>query len=490
MQNKQSPQRILIQIRHLSVVRGSALILNDLNLTIQENEQWAVVGNSGSGKTTLASAIAGRIPCQGEIQWFLPERKQTGRPFVFVEQQHRFKNISKEGELYYQQRYHSADAADALTAADILADELRSLPDRQNRWLKLLHLTPLLHRPLIQLSNGEHKRFQIARALLENPALLMLDNPFLGLDAEGRRMLGTILRDISGNGIQLMLFLSRGELPSCITNVAELEQGKFLQTVRREEYRPERRHEAGGRIFDDEMIRRSGRGEDGFTTAVKMTDVSVRYGEKTVLKNINWEVRRGERWLLSGPNGAGKTTLLSLITADHPQAYANDLILFDRRRGTGESIWDIKQKIGFVSPELHLYLNPLLTCEEAVVSGLFDALGVFRRPSAVENERAQWWIDVLHVQAERSLPLNQLSFGRQRMLLLARALIKNPPLLILDEPCQGLDEEQTSSFLRLTDEVCRSFDTTLIYVSHEESCIPSCVTHTLRLEKGSVVQIL
>ena len=237
------------------------------------------------------------------------------------------------------------------------------------------------------------------------------------------------------------------------------------------------------------MIRRYGKREDRFAMAVKMTDVSVRYGEKFVLKNIFWEVRRGERWLVSGPNGAGKTTLLSLITADHPQAYANDLILFDHRRGSGESIWDIKQKIGFVSPEMQLYLRPDLTCEETIASGLFDALGVFRLPNAEESARIEWWIDVLQIQTERLRLLSQLPSGRRRMLLLARALIKNPPMLILDEPCQGLDKEQTASFIRLIDEICGSFKTTLIYVSHVEADVPSCVTHELRLKQGSEVQI-
>ncbi|MFZ1978741.1 MAG: ATP-binding cassette domain-containing protein, partial [Bacteroidota bacterium] len=431
--------RIILQIRHLSVLRGAATVLHDLNITIRTGEQWAVVGNSGSGKTILGSAIAGRIPHQGNIEWHLPQDKKWQMPVVLVEQQHRFKNISMQGELYYQQRYHSIDADDALTAAEALANDRGVQTEQEKRWLDILHLTPLLSSPLIQLSNGEHKRFQIAQALFENPALLILDNPFLGLDIEGRTLLQTILRDICKRDIQLMLLQSRGELPPCITNVAELDRGRLVQAVRREEYKSVRHPDEAGYVFDDAMIRRYGKREDRFAMAVKMTDVSVRYGEKTVLKNICWEVRRGERWLVSGPNGAGKTTLLSLITADHPQAYANDLILFDRRRGRGESIWEIKQKIGFVSPEMQLYLRPDLTCEETIASGLFDALGVFRLPNAEESARIEWWIDVLQVQVERFQFLNQLPFGRQRMLLLARALIKNPPMLILDEPCQGLD---------------------------------------------------
>jgi molybdate transport system ATP-binding protein len=218
-----------------------------------------------------------------------------------------------------------------------------------------------------------------------------------------------------------------------------------------------------------------------------MRDVSIHYGETTILDHINWEVRQGERWSVSGPNGAGKSTLLSLITADNPQAYANPIWLFGRRRGTGETIWEIKQKIGFVSPELHLFFDSGASCFEVVASGLFDTIGLFRRLTPDQEARVLLWTELLSLKDLRMRRLPQLSTGQQRMILLARALIKNPPMLILDEPCQGLDEEQTAYFRELITVLCEAFDKTLIYVSHYQHELPGCINKFLRLEQGKQV---
>jgi molybdate transport system ATP-binding protein len=198
-------------------------------------------------------------------------------------------------------------------------------------------------------------------------------------------------------------------------------------------------------------------------------------------------VRKGERWNVSGPNGAGKSTLLSLITADNPQAYANEIWLFDRRRGTGETIWDIKRKIGFVSPELHLYFDTGVSCFEVIASGLFDTIGLFRPLTAQQEETTLLWMQLLSLQELRTRRLAQLSTGQQRMVLLARALIKNPPMLILDEPSQGLDEEQTAYFKSLVTTLCEAFDKTLIYVSHYRQELPACIDKFLQLEKGGII---
>ncbi len=227
--------------------------------------------------------------------------------------------------------------------------------------------------------------------------------------------------------------------------------------------------------------------DDDFLVAVKLVDTTVRYGEAIILNKINWEVRKGERWNVSGPNGAGKSTILSLITADNPQAYANEIWLFDRRRGTGETIWDIKRKIGFVSPELHLYFDSGVSCFEVVASGLFDTIGLFRPLTPEQEEMALLWMRLLSLEELRGKRLVQLSTGQQRMVLLARALIKNPPMLILDEPCQGLDEGQTDQFRALVTALCEAFDKTLVYVSHYRRELPACIDRFLQLDKGNVV---
>jgi molybdate transport system ATP-binding protein len=216
-----------------------------------------------------------------------------------------------------------------------------------------------------------------------------------------------------------------------------------------------------------------------------MVNTTVRYGDTTILDGINWEVKKGEKWNVSGPNGAGKSTILSLITADNPQAYANEIWLFDKRRGSGESIWDIKKKIGFVSPELHQYFDFSASSFEVIASGLFDTIGLFRGLTVEQEESVLLWMPLLGLSELRTKRLSQLSTGQQRMVLLARALIKNPPVLILDEPCQGLDDEQAGYFKNLIDRLCGAFNTTLIYVSHYRQELPDCINKFLQLKNGT-----
>jgi molybdate transport system ATP-binding protein len=217
-----------------------------------------------------------------------------------------------------------------------------------------------------------------------------------------------------------------------------------------------------------------------------MIDTNIIYNGRKILDNINWKVNKGECWNVSGHNGSGKSTLLSLITGDNPQAFANEIYLFDRKKGSGESIWDIKQKIGYVSPELHHYFDAACSCFEVVASGLFDTIGLFRKLNEMQKSIVKEWMSLLHLEQFENRIFKQLSNGQQRLVLLVRALVKNPPLLILDEPCQGLDQEVSASFIALINEVCVRMKKTLVYVSHYEEEIPPCVTYTLKLRQGRI----
>ena len=465
----------------VSVQLGSALLLDHLDWTIQRGEQWAITGPSGSGKTVLAHTLLGK-------HFFTGVMKLVTGKIAIVEQQHRFRNLPGATELYYQQRFNASDADQTISVAQEIEGAGYSNPDPA--LIEALHLGPLLQKPLIQLSNGENKRVQLAIAMQESPELLILDNPFLGLDAEGRRTLHTIIDNLAGRGIQLLLITNAQELPASITHIARLDHGKWTWLGPKAGFHDEHTHK---KIILDPTILETLRKEaleaaDGdFTFAVRMEHTTIRYGENTILDNIGWQVRKGERWNVSGPNGAGKSTLLSLITADNPQAYANRIWLFDRRRGTGESIWDIKRKIGFVSPELHLYFDTAATAYEVIASGLFDTIGLFRTLHEEQDAAVRLWMQLLSLDDLRNRRLIQLSTGQQRMILLARALIKNPPMLILDEPCQGLDDEQTAYFRQLITILCETFGTTLIYVSHYQQELPACIDHWLKLDKGAIV---
>ena len=218
-----------------------------------------------------------------------------------------------------------------------------------------------------------------------------------------------------------------------------------------------------------------------------MQNVSVSYNGTQVLERVNWTVQEGERWALLGPNGAGKTTLLSLILADNPQAYANDITLFGRRRGSGESIWEIKQKIGWVAPELQLYYRKSATCLDVVCSGFLDSVGLYRQCSAGQREAALSWMRRLSLSERAETPLEQVSEGEQRLVLIARALVKGPALLVLDEPCQGLDAGNRDRVLQAINWVGSRPETSMIYVTHRADELPPSITHVLRLNEGRVV---
>ena len=471
-----------LTLEGVSVQMGGVLLLDNLDWTIARGEHWALTGQSGSGKTLLAHTLLGRHFFTGQIT-------PANRPIAMMEQQHRFRNRPGATELYYQQRFNASDADQTITVAQELADA--GWPDPDPTLLDLLHIRPLLQKPLIQLSNGENKRVQLALALLDAPTFLILDNPFLGLDIEGRSTLHDIINTLSLQGIQLLLITNPHDLPKAITHVARLDRGRWAYKGARSGFYPDDQPETAttldAGILQQLRSAASAASSEKFDFAIRMVNTTIRYGEHTILQSINWEVRNGERWNVSGPNGAGKSTLLSLITADNPQAYANEIWLFDRRRGTGETIWDIKRKIGFVSPELHLYFDTGATTTAVIASGLFDTIGLFRTLDTAQEAAVEQWIQLLSLQPLRNRRLAQLSTGQQRMVLLARALIKNPPMLILDEPCQGLDEQQTARFRDMVTAGCETFGTTLIYVSHYAQELPACIDHWLRLEKGIVI---
>ena len=477
----------------LTVRLAGTTILNQISFAIEAGEQWAIVGPAGSGKTTLLKALTGRLYHAGHI--ILHENNsQVSRKVVLVEQQHFFKNLSNTSNFYYQQRFNSQDAEDAITVEEDLQNAFSksaSSKEQLNELAELFDIKKLLSERLIQLSNGENKRLQIVKALLLQPAFLLLDNPFTGLDVKSREKLEDVLNEIGKKGVHIIMVTTASHMPYFVTNVLSLStNGAYTShAISPAKWNEEHAGHAEAFSFDHDLLQQLTGIESpaNFEYAVRMKNVNITYDHK-ILDDINWEVRKGERWSLSGPNGSGKSTLLSLVNADNPQAYANEIYLFDRRRGTGETIWDIKKKTGFVSPELHLYFEKGTNCFDVVASGLFDTIGLFRKINEQQSALVIKWLQLLKLDHLRRKFLNQLSNSEQRLVLLARALVKNPPLLILDEPCQGLDEEQTAMFKEIINEVCVMGNKTLIYVSHYIDEIPECVTKFIKLEKGKRVE--
>jgi molybdate transport system ATP-binding protein len=477
---------------------------------IRSDQHWAVVGPNGSGKSRLVKALASPAPIAGgAIRYHFV--RNGGSPHA------RVAYVSFESQTvglpfdspFHQARWNRGVGQQSWSVSDFLAENRidRISPFQvvdggrdssgfeafRERIIELLGIGALLDRSIDQVSNGERRKVLLARALLRRPQLLILDNPFAGLDGAFRERLHHILETLMHDDLRIILVTNgRESLPPGITHVLLMERGEVVAQGPREEMlqalpsldaQAATRRKPGGAL----PVTRVDGGLARAGSVVQMRDVSVAYGGLQILHDITWSVSPGEKWALLGPNGAGKTTLLSLILGDNPQAYANDIALFGSRLGPGRSIWEIKKRIGWVAPELQLYYPKTVSCLEVVCSGFHSAMGSYRRCTTRQRETASEWLHKLGTGDLSGVPLGAISEGQQRMVLIARALVDEPELLILDEPCQGLDPANRDQVLHIVEGIGDYTAASLIYVSHHRDALPRGITHVLRLDGGRVV---
>ena len=474
----------ILEIQNLSFQFGSNVVLKNLNFKINKNENWQIGGPSGTGKTTLAKIISGEIKnFEGNIKINFDENSELKQKVVYVANWYQFTNLEGDRNFYYQQRYNKFAKNDTLTVfAELNHFAQKEQLDFKNveKYLEIFDFQNFKEQQLIELSSGEHKKLQLVKAFWLKPQILIIDQPYTGLDVKSRKNVNQIFENLTQEGITLLLINNDDEVPSCINRFAEIKNGSFLELTHHSEItKGEERTPKELPYFLQKPPKTNAK------EMVKLENVNVSYGEKKVLKNINWQLNEGERWLLQGPNGSGKSTLLSLLNGDHPQAYANQIYLFGKKRGSGESIWDIKEKIGIISPELHWYYDLNANVAQTIASGFFDSMSLYQKLSFEQQQKLEQILLFFDLKEDKNKKLNTLSLGKQRLALLARTIVKNPELLILDEPCQGLDVQQTKYFNRVVDDLCNSGHT-LIYVGHFESQLPESLSHKLILEKGEI----
>jgi molybdate transport system ATP-binding protein len=486
-QTSPPPGDRLFFLDNATVVRlGGSVAFRDLSWTVCDGQTWAIVGPVASGKTTLAETVRGRHRLQsGALGWPFVERlRAEGCPVAWPSDAIHLLSFKEDswlfsyGRHFYQQRFNFIEPRDDLTLDAFLRHDTAAADEHIRTAADRLGLGDYLPLSLIKLSNGQMRRARIAKALLSRPRLLILDEPFMGLDAAGRRDVADLLGGLPAHGVRLLLVTQPSAIPDWVTHVLELDRFAVRWRGPRSAYRPP------SPLSEAPLpAHPPAAGEP----VIELRGVTVSYGGRAALRDVTWAVRAGERWAVLGPNGSGKTTLLSLLCGDHPQAYGNDIRLFGRQRGSGESIWDIKRRVGLLSPELHLYFTEPLSAAAVAATGFFDVLA--HRPTTPAQDAtvaelfAQFGIAPLAAR-----PFAQLSTGEQRLVLLVRALVKGPPLLILDEPFQGLDGEAAGRARAWLDRRLRP-EQTLLFVSHVAEDIPRTVTRRLRLEAGRVAEV-
>lgn len=390
------------------------------HLSVAAGESWAFVGSNGSGKSALARALAGDLPLlSGQRESHFS--RVTRLSFEQLQ-----KLVSDEWQRNNTDLLSPGEEDTGRTTAEIIQDEVKD-PARCARLAEQFGITLAL----------------VLNRFDEIPEFVQ----FAG-----------VLADCT--------LSETGEKSSLLQQalVAQLAHSEKLDGITLPEPDvPPARH-----ALADSAPR------------IVLNDGVVSYNDRPVINHLSWTVNPGEHWQIVGPNGAGKSTLLSLITGDHPQGYSNDLTLFGRRRGSGETIWDIKKHIGYVSSSLHLDYRVSTNVRNVILSGYFDSIGIYQAVSDKQHKLVQQWLDILGIDKRTAdAPFHSLSWGQQRLALIVRALVKHPTLLILDEPLQGLDPLNRQLVRRFVDVLIGEGATQLLFVSHHAEDAPDCITHRL-----------
>ncbi len=468
----------MILFDHCDVRLGEHYTLHDLTFSVDNGETCVLVGGNGAGKSALMAALSG----EGAVTSGQRELQAKKTAVISLEEQSRL--IARE------RARDDSDLTDEInpgTPVQEMLDEVCQDQPLQRALIDALGLSSLLDRGFRKLSTGETRKVLFVRALTSGADLLLLDEPFEGLDVDAVPRVRDILSNNYGSVTTVMVLNRMDQVPEATTQVLRIDQARISQAFRCEAGGQARRlltqinriQSQNLTLPPPEYETTAPLNDDG--SLVRLIDGRVAYTDNVVFEDLNWVIAPGEHWQVRGPNGSGKTCLLNLVTGDHPQCYVNDLSLFGFKRGQGESIWQIKQYLGFVSTGLHWDYRLSVGVRNVIVSGFYDSIGLYQKATDNELQIADAWLQLLGLEARATDSFAALSYGEQRVVLIARAMVKHPPLLLLDEPCLGLDGANRQLVLSLIQRICDEGETTIIYVTHhEEDHIPE-ISNELQL---------
>ncbi len=456
-----------------------------INISIGKGWQTAIVGPNGSGKTLLVNTLLRQYPLMNnrEVEYGTDVTGSDIRNITF-----RDSYGSADSTYFYQQRWNMTEMGESA----IVRDAFPAIKDPvwKERLYTLFDLPFIWEKQLVTLSSGEMRKYQLARALAVRPRMVIIDSPFIGLDVQTRDMLCRLLETLIHDwNMQIVLVVSRREdIPPFITHIIEVQDRCPSTVMPVEDYlaRPEKPLPQPLLSQDlVDLMHSLPETDMESDEIVRCNQVTLQYGSRRILDRLDWTIRKGEHWALLGPNGSGKSALLSMVYADNPQSYACDIALFGRPRGTGESIWEIKKHIGYVSPEMHRSYCRRYPALDIVASGLHDTIGLYKKITDQEREACRVWMNIFGITHLEGRDFLELSSGEQRMILLARAFVKNPTLLILDEPLHGLDRKNRTLVMEIIKAFCAQPQKTLIIVTHYPEELPTTIDHTYTLVRHS-----
>lgn len=477
----------LVTIQNCHAIFADHFHLNINSLIIKPLQHTIVLGPNGSGKSALAALVAGEGELVAGQRQISSNNKVTANiAWVSVEKQQALIEAEKQKDC--------ADILDVIaiptTVEEILFDGLQPSEIEHTLLTRVTHifaLTDMLQRPFRALSTGETRKLLLAKALLCQPKLLILDEPWDGLDNQACTDFNALLLEISSQTTLVLVLNRLSEVPRFCQQIVLMELGSVQWQIQVDDDLTEQlTHISQLQHMQQQDLALPAKDSDSFAPhpldsnapLVKLTNAKVNYAENIVFSGLNWIIQPQQHWQVTGPNGSGKTCLLNLITGDHPQCYVNDIYVFGYQRGSGESIWQIKQYIGYLSNAFHLDYRVNCSLLQVVLSGFYDSIGMYQQATKNQIALAEQWLALMALDKQSARPFQELSFGDQRLVLLARAMVKHPALLILDEPCNGLDDINRLKVLALIDLLAREGSTTLLYVNHhQEDVIPSIKQH-------------
>jgi molybdate transport system ATP-binding protein len=465
------------------------------NFSIARGEHWCVFGGNGSGKTVLANWLRGRLPAGHKSLAFHDGFTSAQIATVSFEEQQRLCELDNRHDIseFSESATDQGTTVLALivgTAESSEGEFDQAADEYAANLIAKLGLVPLLNQGIRYLSSGQMRKALIARALVSRPALLILDDPLESIDQTSRLVIERVLEEWrSEKNASLVLSRRKSHIPAGTTHLALMRKlclvgcGKFSDLIHTPAFREiaEAMPSLPEYLPCDVKNRMPDlRVASAAAPLIELRNVSAAYAGRVILQNVDWTMKRGEHVLIEGPNGCGKSTLLSLINGDNHKAYGQNVILFGRPRGSGETVWDIKSHFGTVSNELHNRYIRGWRVPDVIVSGFFDSVGLYDAPGGSHINAANQWLQALDLQESADAWYHEISFGQQRLVLLARAMVKRPDVLILDEPCVGLDDVHTRMVLGTLDVIAQQTSTQLIYVTHARSEYPSCINTFMR----------
>ena len=342
------------------------------------------------------------------------------------------------------------------------------------------------NRKLSSLSSGERKKAFLKYCLNQKPDYLIIDNPLDHLDQNSRESLKSILEDLSKSVRLIQLVNRHADLLPFIKNKAQIKDNSFsLSAINLNQTKQ--------LLVEKSSIPSENQQQDDINTELVYLDkISISFNDRKIINSISWSIKKGEFWQLVGPNGSGKSTLLAMISGDNPKGYGQNLYLFGKKKGSGETIWEIKHKIGVYATAMTDLFQKRETVENMILSGYFDSIGLYIEPTSLQNQTVEKWLRLIKLSHLKNNYFNQISIGQQRVVLIIRAIIKQPLLVILDEPLEGLDDENVALVSQLITILKKETTITIICVSHriESTLIPDLIYELIPSEKGSIGRII